>query len=281
MFSLTIERADGQRLTLTQHESAYKVKYTGLSPVAAMINTSNRSVGVRHNGTHVGGRNIVLTVYICGNVEANRIRLYQFLAPDSIVKLHYANGSRRICVEGCVESNVCEQFTARSYAQISIMCESPYLSSASAIVREITSIVDAFEFPFAIEADGVEFSMIDGSGYVNAYNSGDVTTGAVFRIFAHAAVVNPNVYNAVTNEYFKYSGTLQKGDTLIINTKPGEKRLTVTNIAGITENVLYRKAAGSTWLQLKVGENYIAYSADDGVASMAVSVEYNNLFVGV
>lgn len=281
MFSITIERADGERLTLTQCESAYMVKYTGLSPVAATINTSKRSIGVQRNGTHVGGRNIVLTVYIRGNVEANRIRLYQFLAPNSVVKLHYANETRRICVEGCVESHVCDQFSAKCFAQISIMCESPYLSGAEAIVQEITSIVDAFEFPFTIEAEGIEFSTIDGSGYVNAQNTGDVTTGAIFRVFAHAAVVNPNIFNAVTNEYFKYSGTLEAGDTLTINTNSGEKRLTVTDISGVVTNALYRKAEGSTWLQLNVGDNYLTYSADSGIESMSVSVEYNNLFVGV
>lgn len=281
MFSLTVERSDRQRLTLTGCDNAYQVKYAGLDPVPATINTSARSVGVRRNGSHVGARNVVLTVYIRGNVEANRIRLYQYFAPDSIIKLHYANGMRRICVEGCVESLVCDPFSANCFAQISIICENPYLPDAASLVHKITNVISEFEFPFSIEASGVEFSRLDNSACINVPNDGDVTTGAIFRVFAHDTVVNPSVYNAMTNEYFKYSGTLSKGDTLTINTNAGEKRLSVTSISGVTSNVLFGKTDGSTWLQLAVGSNYIAYAADDGAESMTVTVEHTNLFTGV
>lgn len=281
MFTLTIERFDGQRLTLTQRESAYTVKYSGLEPVAASIATSKRAIGVRRNSTHAGARNIVLYVNIYGDVEANRIRLYQFLAPQSIVKLHYSNGARNICVVGCVEAHEVDQFSVPSYAQISIMCESPYLPGAEAIVQEITSTIDKFEFPFAIDAEGVEFSATGAHGYANAYNSGDVPTGAIFRIFAHADVVNPVVYNALSNEYFRVNVTLAHGDTLMINTSIGAKNVTITKMSGETASALFYKADGSTWLQLAVGDNYISYAADSGADSMAVSIEYNNLFIGV
>ena len=39
MFTLTVERQDGKRLTLTQSRSAYRVKYSGLGPVGADIIT--------------------------------------------------------------------------------------------------------------------------------------------------------------------------------------------------------------------------------------------------
>ena len=281
MFSLTVERFDGQRLTLTQCESAYSVKYSGLAPVAAAIATSNRATGVRRNSTHAGARNIVLYVYIRGNVEANRIRLYQFLAPESVVKLHYSNGARRICVEGCVEAHECNQFSVPCFAQISILCESPYLPDAETIVQEITSVLDLFEFPFSIAEDGVEFSTTSDRGYVNAYNGGDVPTGAIFRVFAHDEVVNPTIYNAMSNKYFRVNVTLERSDTLLINTATGAKSVSITKISGERTNALFYKGDGSTWLQLDVGDNYISYAADSGADSMIVSVEYNDLYVGV
>lgn len=283
MFTLTIERQDGERLTLTQSQSAYKVKYTGLGPVDADIITSALGMvdGEKYNGSRVGARNIVLTVYIGGNVEANRIRLYQYLAPKSKVKLYYKNESREVYAEGYVESNLPNQFEAISYNQISIICPRPYLSAIEAIVQDITNTVDMFEFPFAIEEEGIEFSALDGGSYANMHNSGDVSTGAIFRVFAQSEVVGPNIYNAITNKFLKLSGVLEAGDLLTINTNAGNKRLTITKSTGAVVNVLHRLAPGSTWLQLTVGDNYIAYTADSGEAAMSVSVEHNDLFVGV
>lgn len=283
MFTLTVERQDGARLTLTEYASAYKVKYTGLSPVNADIITSPLGMvdGEKYNDARVGARNIVLTVYIGGNVETNRIRLYRYFAPKSKVKLYYANGAREVFAEGYVESVLCDQFSNLCTAQISIICPQPYLSAIEAIVQEITNIINLFEFPFSIEAAGVEMSALDGSGHVNVYNAGDVATGAIIRIFAQAPVTGASVYNAITNEYFKVAGTLDAGDTLTINTNAGRKRLTLTKITGETSNALHRKADGSTWLQLEAGDNFIAYTADAGAESMTVSVEHNNLFVGV
>lgn len=283
MFTLTVERKDGERLTLTGFHSAYKVKYTGLGAVGANIITSSLGMvdGEKYNGARVPARNIVLTVYINGNVEANRIRLYQYLAPKSWVKLYYANGTREVYAEGYVETNEPNQFSATCSNQISIICPSPYLSAIEAIVQDITNTIDLFEFPFAIEEDGVDFSTLDGSGFVNMHNSGDVSTGAIFRVFAQSPVVGANIYNAITNEYFKITGTLDAGDLVTINTNAGNKRLTITKSTGETVNALHRRAEGSTWLQLAVGDNYIAYTADDGDVAMSVSVEHNDLFVGV
>lgn len=283
MYTITIEREDGKRLTLTGFHSAYKVKYTGLGAVNANIITSARGMvdGDKFTGARVGARNIVLTVYISGNVEANRIRLYQHLTPKSKIKLFYANGTREVYAEGYVESNVPNEFSATCSNQISIICESPYLSAIEAIVQDISNTIDMFEFPFAIEAEGVEFSTLDGSGYANMHNSGDVSTGAIFRIFAQSAVVGANIYNAITNEFFKITGTLEAGDLVTIDTNAGRKRLTITKPSGETFNALHRQAVGSKWLQLAVGDNFIAYAADEGAASMSVSVEHNDLFVGV
>lgn len=283
MFTLTVERQDGERLTLTQSPSAYHVRYTGFGPVGADIITSTLGMvdGEKYNGSRVGKRNIVLTVFIGGNVEANRIRLYRYFAPKSYVKLYYKNGAREVYAEGYVESNEPNQFEAKSYNQISIICPRPYLSAIAAIVQDITDTIDLFEFPFAIEEAGTEFSTLDGGNYANMHNSGDVSTGAIFRVFAQSEVVGPNVYNAITNEYFKLSGTLEAGDLLTINTNAGNKRLTITKSTGEVVNVLHWRASGSTWLQLAVGDNYIAYTADSGEAAMSVSVEHNDLFVGV
>lgn len=283
MFTLTVERQDGQKLTLTQFKSAYQVKYTGLGPVNADVITSSLGMvdGEKYNGARVGARNVVLTVYINNNAEANRIRLYGYFAPKSWIKLHYQNGTRRVYVEGYVESFEVDQFSAPQTAQISIICPQTYLTSAEELVLDITNVVDAFEFPFSAPVDGLEFSAYINRDFANMHNSGDVSTGLIISVFAQSEATAPNIYNVLTNEYIKINGTLNAGDTLTINTNAGRKRVQITDVHGNTSNVLHRLAGGSTWLQVRPGDNYLAYTADKGGEYLLVSLRHSDLFVGV
>lgn len=282
-FTLTAERADGERLTLTQLHSAYTVTYSGFGPVAAEVATSSRGTvdGSKINSARRGGRNIVLTVYIHGNVEQNRIRLYRFFAPGHAVKLYYRNGSRDVYTEGVVEATPSDQFTAVQTAQISILCESPYWAGAQEIVQDISNVVSAFKFPFAIPEAGVPFSSIVSHDYVNMYNSGDEPTGFVVTIYAREDVTAPILYNAITNEALRVNGVISKGHTMTINTSPGSKRITITDPSGVVTNALHRKQTESTWLQLAAGDNYIAYAAESGAESMLVTLRHRDLYVGV
>lgn len=283
MFTLTAENPHGERLTLTGYKSAYVVTYTGLGPVGADVVTSSLGMvdGDKFNSARVGRRNIVLTVTITGNVEANRIRLYRWFTPKQWVKLHYKNGARDVYTEGHVETCEPNQFEIVQRVQISIICEQPHLIGAEEIVEDVSGIMSLFSFPFAIAAEGVPFSDLSGADYAILRNGGDVPTGFVVTVYARADVTGPIIYNAITNEAFRINGTLEAGHTLTLDTRAGHKRLTITDPSGAVINALYRKRTGSIWLQLATGENYISYSAESGAESMLVTLRHNDLFVGV
>lgn len=284
MFTLTAERPDGQRLTLTEYGSAYNVTYSGMGPVAADVITSSLGLvdGAKVNSARVDKRNIVLTVYISGsNVEANRLRLYGFFAPKQAVKLYYKNGARDVYTEGIVETCEADQFSAIQRVQISIICPQPYLIGAEEIVKDISSVLSLFEFPFAIGAAGVEFSSLSSTDYAVLRNDGEVQTGFVATIYAMEDVTNPVIYNAITGEAFRVTGKIDAGYTLTISTISGAKKITITSPSGQVQNILHRKKAGSVWLQLASGDNYISYAADSGGSTMLVTLRHNNLFVGV
>lgn len=283
MYTLTAENQRGERLTLTGARSAYQVTYAGLGPVAAAVSTSSLGMvdGEKYNSSRVGSRNVVLTVTIHNNVEANRIRLYNWFAPKQWVKLYYKNGTRDVYTEGAVESCEPNQFVPVQQVQISIICPQPHLVGAAEIVKDISSVTSAFEFPFAIEAEGVPFSTWARTGHAVLRNGGDTSTGFVIVVYARDAVTEPVIYNVATNEAFRVSGALGAGDTLTIDTRAGNKKITITSPTGETVNALARKQRGSEWLQLDVGDNYISYSAAYGSESMMVTLRHNDLFVGV
>lgn len=283
MYTLTAENQSGERLTMTEYRSAYQVTYTGMGPVGADVITSSLGLadGEKYNSARVGRRNVVLTVTINGNVEANRIRLYRWFTPKQWVKLYYKNGSRDVYTEGVVETFEVNQFTMVQQVQVSIICPQPHLIGAEEIVKDISGVTSMFSFPFAIEAEGVPFSDLSGAEYAILHNSGDESTGFVISVYARADVTGPIIYNAVTNEAFRVKGTLQSGHTLTIDTRTGSKRLTITSPSGEVVNALHRKQAGSVWLQLQPGDNYIAYAAEADADAMLVTLRHNDLYVGV
>ena len=150
MFTLTAENQRGEKLTLTEYRSAYQVAYTGLGPVGADVITASLGMvdGEKFNSARVGRRNVVLTVFIRGNVEANRLRLYNWFTPKQWVKLHYKNGAREVYTEGVVEGCELNQFEAVQRVQISIICPQPYLIGAAEIVKDISGVESLFSFPF-------------------------------------------------------------------------------------------------------------------------------------
>ena len=282
MFTLTAERmTDGERLTLTQYGSAYTVTYAGFGPVAAEVATSSlgMSDGDKINSARRGKRNAVLYVTISGNVEQNRIRLYRFFTPKQYVRLHYRNGSRNVYTEGMIETHECNQFENPVVAQISIICPQPFWIGAEEIVKNISGVVSMFYFPFAIAAEGVAMSSLTGEEYALLQNNGDEPAGFIATVYARDDVVNPVIYNAITNEAIGINGTLEKGHTLTISTNTGNKRIKITDPNGLERNVLYLKRGN--WFTLAPGDNYIAYSSLSGTVAMMVTLQHNELFVGV
>ena len=53
--------------------------------------------------------------------------------------------------------------------QISILCHQPYFVAMETIITEMSKTLDLFEFPFAIEKEGIEISRIEDDLVKNHY----------------------------------------------------------------------------------------------------------------
>lgn len=80
MYTLKIQNSAGELFELTHNRSQYSlIHVTGLTPPKANINTSAAGTidGEFYNSARVNMRNIVLTIVIEGDIEANRQHLYR------------------------------------------------------------------------------------------------------------------------------------------------------------------------------------------------------------
>lgn len=312
MYTLKFENERGDLITLTGAEGMYQIiRIDGLNPPDAILHRSEVAGmdGTKYMSAKLEEREIVLTVKINGEVEKNRLNLYNYFKSKHYSKMYYSNGSRDVYIEGYVESIECDLFSMAEQMQIVLICPDPYFLSANEIMTDISKVLGAFEFPFAFGSDGVdnsvlmidrfperdfvsidvsdtitdeaiEFSQFIKDRIVNIPNEGENETGLIIRISATKQVVNPIIYNVETREFFKLNLTIDETETVTINTNRGHKSVTLSDETSTT-NVINKVARSSTWLTLSKGDNQFTYEADVGSADMEVLFTHRTRYQAV
>lgn len=282
MYFLAIENHKGERLNLTQNPKYSVTNIEGLTPPQANINTAVNANfdGSTYRSSRLNERNIVVTLAIEGNVEANRINLYQYIKAKKKCIVYYKNGMRDVSIVGYVESMEIEIFNEKEMVQISIICPQPYFRDVIKTLLDMSATSAMFEFPFAIEEEGIEFSTLAVGSESIVQNLGDVETGAVIVFHATGTASNPVIYNLDTAEFFKVNIDMSAGDLLVISTIKGEKTVTAI-LSGIEWNYINSMVQGSSWIQFESGANTILYNADSHPENLECMISFNNLYEGV
>lgn len=281
MFTLKIENRFGDILELTHNKNYVVSDIGGLNPPKARINLSDIAGmnGALFNSAKAETRNIVLTVLPQPPVEQNRLALYRFAQVAQWCKIYYSNASLDVQIEGYVEAVEGSLFSKTQTLQISIICPQPYFESLREIYNDISSLISTFEFPFAIESDGIEFSYIEHNVLANVVNVGNVTTGVLIYITARGDVVNPIIYDDKGGR-IGLNMTLKSGEQVVIDTKSGER--SVKLVSGVTEtNIINKLMPDPSWFALLPGDNVFSYSAESGEDLMSIVFRHRTKFGGV
>lgn len=286
MFTCKIKNEKNNIFTLTQIESNFQViSITGLNPPNAQINRST-VVGIdgsKYNSSKLEERNIVITLKINGDVEANRLFLYRFFPTKEWCQFYYKNNSRDVYIEGYVETVECDLFTSDEYMQISIICPDPYFKALNTIVNDISKSLSAFKFPFSINVDEpIPFSTINLERITTVDNESETKTGLIITANFSNAVSKLEIKNTVTGENLIINYNFIEDDILTINTNKGNKSITL--IRNNTEyNLIPYLKKGSTFFQLDLGDNNFSYLADNGNSDENVNIifTHNTIYRGV
>lgn len=157
----------------------------------------------------------------------------------------------------------------------------PYWTDKSEIDAEIpmAKIEPMLTFPLEITPD-FEFSQLIAGDVIEIHNGGDVAVGAVFTINVGGPLVNPRLYNVLTQEYFALNGTFVTGTKLRISTLRGKKRVEQDDGSG-WYNIMTKRKVESKFLQLEKGINYLQLQADSGVAFTTSYIRFEPKILGV
>lgn len=282
MFTLIAQNKYGEQMELT-HNSAYSItEIDGIDPPDATINTTRNAGadGSVFNSAYINDRTITITLAINYPAEENRIALYQYFKAKSAVRLYYQNATRNVYIDGYVESMQIAFFEKKQTAQIVIFCPQPLFNGNNENIQEMATVDALFEFPFSIPEEGIEFSSIAVYVEKSIINNGDIETGTIITIQATGSVTNPQIYNLDTGESMILNINLVAGDVITINTRRGEKSITLLR-SGTTTNIIGSLAEGSSWFQLVPGDNIFTVNADALPENMLVTFTIIDQYQGV
>lgn len=282
MFTLIVQNPYGEQLELT-HNPAYSISsIDGIDPPEATINTTRNANydGSVYNSSYMNERQITITLAINKPAEANRINLYRYFKTKSSVRIFFKNGSRDVYIDGYVKTIQIGFFDKKQTVQIVIECPRPHFNGADLDVQEFSSIYPLFEFPFAIEEEGIPFSEIILAQEKSIINHGDLETGVTINIHAMGPVDTPKIYNVETGERMIIDMEMQAGDDIDINTIQGEKAIKFTR-GGVATNIIGHLDYSSSWLQMLPGDNVMTIDAESGAEYLLVTFTMSDQYEGV
>lgn len=282
MLHVTIENKYGEQLALTGNNDYILLSVSGLTPPTATINTTviQTMDGAAFNSSRLNTRNIVLTILPQCNVEKNRIGLYKYIKSKQYIKLYLKNGRRNVWIDGYIESVDGNLYEKSQQIQVSIICPDPMFKTVNETYYSFSNVVDKFKFPFAIDADGVPISEVSEYQMLNVVNDSDDETGVIIELTATGKIVEPKIHNTTTGDVFQLNFEMLPGDLITINTRKGNKGVTLTR-EGVTTNIINKVERGSSWFNLLVGDNIFAYETVYGSNSLNVTIRLQTVYEGV
>lgn len=248
---LIVKNAANQTLELTNSADYALTDATGLAPAVSAVNMTKIATmdGSVLNSMSIESRNIVLTVYPLGAVEANRINLYRWFAPKSKVQLRYINGQRDMTIEGYVESFEGTFFEQAEVFSISILCPSPYFENHTA--KTITGY----------SSEGIALT-----------NTGDVECGALLQLTMTGTVYDLEI--SIGSQTFAIDHEFSNGDVLTLCTVRGRKSVEVNG-----SNAINAVMDSAEWVQIPVGSSELAVSFSGG-GLIEIAGTYTELYAG-
>ena len=164
--------------------------------------------------------------------------------------------------------------------QIQLAMPLPYFEDLAENKVEFGSEVGNFFFDWELKEEGNELSIKNSSNVVNIFNNGDCETPLKLVFKASSNVKNPRIYNVYTKEFIKINKTMEAGEIITITTNKGNKRVE-SILNGKTSNIFNNLDIQSDFIWLDIGDNVIAYDAEEMVEQLEVSIYYTNYYLGV
>lgn len=237
--------------------------------------------GVYVQGIRTESRVITCFIHVDGrdrkDMYDKRFTLIQRLAAsDTPGMLYYYNDYTTMRIAAIPQSspNFTDRIKNYNRADISFYCPSPYWESLIDKSGYMAYTDAGFEFPFEFD---ISFAALSNETVL--LNSGSVP--APLEITIHGPASNPVIINDTTGDKIGLSKELQTGETLVINTKRGNKSVVIHHTDGSIEDAFQYIDPSTEFFSLQPGENRLLYQSDNESEQTQIYIKYRELYVGV
>lgn len=248
-------------------------------------------IGVYVTSTSLETRDVSVSGWIVSNSELHmsqrKSMLNRFVNPQQPIELIYKNYSLEFLPDRTIKysATIKENNEVVCKFEIVGLAANPLFKDTNTTNVPIAGMLGMFHFPMMLSAidNGMPTVMMglrQPSLIVNISNTGSVQTGMNIVFEAAGTVVNPSLINIYTQEQFKINKTLVAGETVVVSTTIGEKKI-VGTLNGVSSNYFKYRDLRSSWLQLDTGDNVFKYDADNGIDSLNCTIEYSNKYLEV
>lgn len=300
--SVTVENPKGEKLkmVLTKPELCGLIveNIEGLGPSHANINTYELATtdGGIFSGARQESRQIILTLRMMAlehlSIEQSRLLTYHYFPIKKKVRLIIETDVRTVECEGYVESNEPVVFSDQESTVVTLNCPDPFFYHGHYSEKIFSGVEPIFEFPFennSLTENLIEFGELRLDTRATINYPGDVDTGMLITIHFIGTATNITLYNTDTREKMGIntqkiadltSGAVGAGDDILINTKRGERYARLLR-NGVYTNVISAIDKDADWMQLSVGDNTFAFTAETGDTNVVMTLTYRAAYGGV
>lgn len=151
--------------------------------------------------------------------------------------------------------------------QIYLFCADPMFKKKATTETVLSESTPKFHFPLIFKPSGIVMSVRTNYQLIAFNNEGSIDIGAIFEITANGPVTDISIENIYTGEWLKITKTLAAGETVIVDTRKGERGV-VGIVDGVESDYLKYWDYEGTWLQFKVGTSLVGYRVESGAEEL-------------
>lgn len=283
MFELKLENINGDIVDLNNGTQYEVISASGFNPPSASLFTSKspNKKGLKHNGSTLNERVVVIQIKLHGDIEVSRNALYGWVEPEQYCKIYYRNGLKNVYCEGYVQDCSIDMFTDNEIVNVEILCGDPYLKDIQEVISEISKFVSNVVFKIAISSEGIPFSTLKDDNITSVFNAG-AETGVQINIRCDEPVESIVIYDDDnTARQFKIEYPFSANWQIVINTEGSPKTCKAIKPDGTELNILRYVKGNPTWFTLKKGNNRFGYKVNDGKADARITISFTNKYTGV
>lgn len=241
---------------------------------------SPKQIGAEVSGVDIEPRPISVIGWLYGTqaqIEESQFELGVFFIPGSTIRI----SAKGYFIEGVVQNSPAFSKKVKENNEymckfiINIYCGNPEF------IKEIPTVVDygstspALHFPFHFtSSSGVIFGIKEIQTLKKIENKGVHQVGSVihFRCVGDS-IKSPKIFNVYNQEEFiLIDKTLTYGEEVIINTNMNKQSVTGI-VNGVKSDYFKYWNFGGTWIQIPVGDTYLAVEYEGSAGALEVSVE--------